>query len=214
MPLSGCYKLGNVSVAVWNITENEDMLLAMLPAEYSESVLEMKSPGRRLEWLAVRALIAHVYGPDERIVYNSVGKPFLKNADDCIGVSHTKGYAVLAYGNSGFGVDAELLSRNIMPLAGKIACDGERNLLDSECANEALLMKWCACEALFKLVGDLGGTFRDNVLVELPSFSSSGSFPVSLVGVDSQCGRFFKADYIIIDGLLLVICEPRFSSES
>lgn len=214
MPLSGCYKLGNVSVAVWKITESEDTLFAMLPAEYSCAVLEMKSPGRRLEWLAVRALLAHVYGPDERIVYNAVGKPFLKNSDDCIAVSHTKGYAVLAYGNGCFGVDAELLSRNIMSLSGKIVRDDERCLLERGNANEALLMKWCACEALFKLVGDVGGTFRDNVLVTLPSFSSSGSFPVSLVGVDSQCGKFFKAEYIVIDGLLLVICEPRFSSES
>ena len=208
MPRIGLYELGRVKVAVWRIDETESELLSVLPQEYSGEIFSMKSAVRRLEWLAVRVLLADIFGQEARIVYNSAGKPLLDGAALHIGISHTKGYAVLAFSESPFGVDAELLDRNILSIAGRLCSCSEDPFLDDAGANGRLLLKWCACEAMFKLVGNLGGTYRDNVVVSPPALSGCGSFPVLLRGVVSSLGRDYTADYLDTGGLLLVVCTP------
>ena len=208
MPQTGCYGFGDVSVAVWAITETEGELLAMLPAEYSCTLAGVVGNGRRLEWLAVRALLVSLFGPHERIVYDGAGKPSLASGKCRISISHTDGYALLAYGGSPFGVDVELVDRNLLPLARRVLRDDEAWIATAECANEMLLMRWCVSESLFKLVGNLGGTFRDNILMESAPLSCSGSIAVSLTGVRSGYGDGFVAEYRKVDGLLVVVCRP------
>lgn len=208
MPLSGNYRLGDVSVVVWSITENEDELLSQLPLEYVTVVQSMKSERRRMEWLAVRMLLSHLFGHEERIIYDEAGKPTLVKGEYNISISHTTGYAVLAYSDKPFGIDVELLDRDLLPLARKLLGDAEMALLDKWCVNELLLARWCACESLFKLVGDLGGTFKDNVIVRLSSLSDSGTFEVLLSGVTSFYGERFVANYRRCGDVLLVACTP------
>ena len=208
MPQTGCYGFGDVSVAVWAIRETEEELLAKLPAEYSCMISGIGSSKRRLEWLAVRALLLSLFGPHERIVYDGAGKPSLASGKYSISISHTDGYALLAYGGCPFGMDAELMDRNLLPIAKRLLRDDEAWVATAECANEMLLMRWCVSESLFKLVGNVGGTFRDNILMESVPLSCPGNISVLLSGVHSCYGDGFVAEYRKLDGLLVVVCRP------
>lgn len=208
MPLSGRYELGGVDVAVWRIAETEEELLSMLPAGHVAALQAMKSQKRRLEWLAVRALLATVLGPGEEIVYDMAGKPFLSSGRCNIGISHTNGYAVLAWSGKPFGVDAELAERNILSLSGRLLGENETASLPAERLNEALLAKWCACEALYKLVGNLGATYKDNVVIGNVPLSGKGVFALSLSGVQSLYGSDFEVNYLRTGSLLLFVCTP------
>ena len=207
MPLIKRYGLSGVDVWVWKIAETVDELLEMVPAECAAYAVEKFSSKKRCaEWLAVRAMVAQQFGNDVRIVYDLAGKPVLEGVCGNISISHTKGFAVLAFSREAvIGVDVELLSRNVIPLAGQfmqvvpsVAEYGER-------ANFIALLHWCAKEALFKIVGNLGGNFKENIIVAPFEPTTDGSMQLQVVGLG--CDACFEAEYCLDDDLLFVLCR-------
>ena len=75
--------------------------------------------------------------------------------------------------------------------------------------NRAALVDWCAKEALYKIVGDLGGNFKDNILVDGFGLEDEGRVALSLVGVDCPGELLYVADYSFYDDLLVVLCRRR-----
>ena len=167
MPLIKQYELLGIDVWVWKITETVDELSGIVPAECAAYAVEhFPSKKRCAEWLAVRAIVAQQFGDGVRIAYDRAGKPVLRGRHGNISISHTKGYAVFAFSREAeVGVDAELLQREALSLAGRFMQVVPTVEMYGERAGFIALLHWCAKEALFKIVGDLGGTFRDNMLV-------------------------------------------------
>ena len=209
MPLYRQYSVAGADVSVWKVTETLDELLGMVPAGCVAYALEeFASKKRCAEWLAVRVAVAQLFGEDARIVYDAAGKPRLDGIDGCISISHTEGYTVVAFSRNGeVGVDVELLARDVVPAARRFM---PLELLDGLSASErnsVALLHWCAKEALFKIVGNLGGTFKDNISVAPFVFEDKGQVQLSLVGVDNAGENGFVADYSVFDGLLVVLCR-------
>lgn len=207
MPLFRQYVIGGTEVSVWKITETLDELITLVPEECVKVCLEnFSSEKRRLEWLAVRAMVAQLLGPAARVVYDAAGKPSLLDSEFFISISHTDGYVAIAHSrNFEVGLDIELSSRNVLPVACRFM---PRELLDGVSlgvANRVALCHWCAKEALFKITGDLGGNFKDNISVVCHSVNESGVFPVEVVGLEYKGS--FVADYRFDAGLLVVLCR-------
>lgn len=206
MPLIKKYELLGVNVWVWKITETVDELLGVVPAECAAYAVEHFSSKKRCcEWLAVRAIVAQLFGDDVRIAYDRTGKPVLEGMRGNISISHTKGYAVLAFSpENAVGVDVELLSRKVLSLAGHFMSMVPTVDMYGERAGFIALLHWCAKEALFKIVGDLGGNFKDNILVTPFEPTTDGFMRVEVVGLD--CDLRFSAKYCVADDLLFVLC--------
>ncbi len=209
MPFLRQFQLSGVDILVWKITETVDELLKMVPDDCASYALEkFISKKRCSEWLAVRALLRLRLGDDVRIVYDAAGKPSLGGCGGCVSVSHTDGYAVVALSHDGeIGIDVESLSRDILPVSARFM---QSELLDDilPCKrNFVALVHWCAKEALFKIVGNLGGNFKDNILVGSFQSQEKGCVRLSLMGVDCALGVDFIADYAVADGLLFVLCR-------
>ena len=209
MPLCGQYKLAGVDVWVWNITETVDELLGLVPESCASYALRVfKSDKRCSEWLAVRAILASEFGDSVAIVYDDAGKPMLDGVCGSVTISHTDGYAVVAYSRDvDVGVDVERVSRNVVALAGRFMAAEILDKAAPDKRNFVALVHWCAKEALFKIVGNLGGNFKDNILVGAFEPQEKGSVQLSLFGVDSAAGANFVADYSVVDGLLFVLCR-------
>ena len=154
----------------------------------------------------MRAMVTQLFGPDVRVVYDNAGKPALEGVDVFISVSHTAGYAAIAYSEtSEVGLDMELDSRSVLAVANRFM-QGERLVgLSPYDANRLALCHWCSKEALFKITGDLGGNFKDNISVASFDVSLGGSFPVGVVGLGYKSS--YIADYLFVDGLLIVLCH-------
>ena len=207
MPLCGKYVCGEASVAVWEITETVGELQTLLDAPEASCVENFQSTERRCEWLAVRLLLKCMCGADARIVYDAAGKPFLEGGGACISVSHTKGYAALAVSRTcPVGLDIELAAREVGAVARRFMREQELVSVPASLHNAAKLLRWVASEALFKITGDLGGNYRDNIVPDKFLPACSGVFSLSLVGVPCASSGY-SVSYLFDGPLLIALCR-------
>lgn len=147
-----------VSLGLWQIDETLEKFYEYNPMlrEYSSFIEDKyKHDGRKLEFLAIRALLYEMLKirgiSDERIKeigeisHDSVGKPLLKGFH--ISISHTQGYAALIISrNQEVAVDIEYFSDRVERVAFKfMRRDENAQGLDE------LLVHWCAKETMYKL---------------------------------------------------------------
>ena len=215
MPLSVRHGWDGVDVWLWKITETADELSCLVPEEQAFYAREaFASVKRRAEWLAVRAILALKFGGRVQIVYDGAGKPLLDGVAGYVSVSHTKGYAVVAFSrDSEVGVDVELTSRDVMSVAGRFMPAESLDVYPPVERNRVALLNWCAKEALFKITGDLGGNFKENISVGNFELKACGRLPLSLVEVDCPGEPLYVADYSFNDDLLVVLCRKRSDAE-
>ena len=211
MPLHRKHCWDGVDVWVWKITETADELSRLVPGEQACYAREtFASEVRRAEWLAVRAIVAQQFGDKVRVVYDVAGKPSIEDVAGYISVSHTKGYAVVAFSREcEVGVDVELVSRDVLPVAGRFMPAESLDLFPSVERNKVALLNWCAKEALFKITGDLGGNFKDNISVGELGSGERGRVTLTLTGVDCLGEPLFVADYSFCEELLVVLCRKQ-----
>ena len=143
-------------VAVWHITESSDELYALLATHrYDAQLADKKNEARRAEWLAVRLLVKHLFGDVCEVAYHPTGRPYLKHGDVHISISHTKGYAVVAYhSTSPIGVDIEQISSRVERIAPRFTAPSESAYIENRTDGEREmyhLINWSAKETLYKL---------------------------------------------------------------
>ena len=143
-------------IAIWHITETSDELYALLDTEkYDSQLLGMKNEVRRAEWLAVRLLVKELFGPEAEVAYHPTGRPYLKNSTTHISISHTKGFAAVAYHHEALvGMDIEYLSSRVERIALRFTTRDEASYIDrhDESVRQMYhLINWSAKEALYKL---------------------------------------------------------------
>ena len=143
-------------IAIWHITETSDELYALLDTEkYDSQLLGMRNEVRRAEWLAVRLLVKELFGPEAEVAYHPTGRPYLKNSTTHISISHTKGFAAVAYHHEApIGMDIEYLSSRVERIALRFTTRDEASYIDRH--DESIrqmyhLINWSAKETLYKL---------------------------------------------------------------
>lgn len=156
MPKYCHYTFEDGGVAIWHITESVDELYALLATDkYDMQLSEKHHIARRAEWLAVRLLVKEFVGEDCEVAYHATGRPYLKGSDVYISISHTKGFAVLAYHyKKRIGVDIEYFSSRVERVVDRFTSLGELSYIeghDDSCRQMYYLINWSAKEALYKL---------------------------------------------------------------
>ena len=150
-----------VSLGLWQIDETtKDFYERSARLAQYEPLLDKryKHDGRKLEFLAVRALLHSMLamgGCSEaqidrmgEITHNQAGKPLLRGYH--ISVSHTQGFAAVILSKSReVAVDVEYFSDRVRRVAAKFMRKDEKAPdLDS------LLVHWCSKETVYKLFSD------------------------------------------------------------
>ena len=157
MPKCAHHTFEGGGIAIWHITESVEVLYAMLDTQrYDAALSNIHHEARMKEWLAVRVLLAHVLGPDKVIAYYPTGKPHLADGSYHISISHTKGYAAIAYHYTHeVGVDIEGISPRVERIADRFTHASEMAYIANCEAQERLmrlLINWSAKETLYKCV--------------------------------------------------------------
>lgn len=150
-----------VSLGLWQMDESPEQLFDLYPhlLPYRSSLDDKyKNDGRKLEFLAIRALMyemLRVNGASKGLLshagdftHNEQGKPLFRGYH--VSISHTKGYAALILSKkSEVAVDIEYMSDRVERIASKFLRKDER--ADSL---DAKLVHWCAKETVFKLFSE------------------------------------------------------------
>ena len=157
-----------VSLGLWQMDESPEQLFDLYPhlLPYRSSLDDKyKKDGRKLEFLAIRALMyemLRVNGASKGLLshagdftHNGQGKPLFRGYH--VSISHTKGYAALILSKkSEVAVDIEYMSDRVERIASKFLRKDER--ADSL---DAKLVHWCAKETVFKLFSEENLLFED-----------------------------------------------------
>lgn len=157
-----------VSLGLWQMDESPEQLFDLYPhlLPYRSSLDDKyKNDGRKLEFLAIRALMyemLRVNGASKGLLshagdftHNGQGKPLFRGYH--VSISHTKGYASLILSKkSEVAVDIEYMSDRVERIASKFLRKDER--ADSL---DAKLVHWCAKETVFKLFSEENLLFED-----------------------------------------------------
>lgn len=157
-----------VSLGLWQMDESVEQLCNQYPhLQPYRSMLDekYKSDGRKLEFLAIRALMYEMLKANGAskgllshagdISHNEAGKPLFRGYH--ISITHTKGYAALILSKTKeVAVDIEYFNDRVERIASKfLRKDEKAEGLDS------LLVHWCAKETVFKLFSEDNLQFGD-----------------------------------------------------
>lgn len=143
-------------IAIWHITESSSELYEQLDTHrYDARLATLTHEGRRAEWLAVRLLVSQVLGSDKEIAYHATGRPYLTDGSYHISITHTRGYAAIAYHRSArIGVDIEYISSRVERIAHRFTHASEAAYLDAAPAAQRTMLQlinWSAKETLYKI---------------------------------------------------------------
>ena len=150
-----------VSLGLWQMDEEVEQLFEQYPhlqAYRSSLEAKYKQEGRKLEFLAIRALMYEMLKANGAskgllshagdITHNEAGKPLFRGYH--ISVSHTKGYAALILSrNQEVAVDIEYFSDRVERISSKFLRKDEKAV-----DQDSMLVHWCAKETVYKLFSE------------------------------------------------------------
>ena len=151
-----------MTVGVWKVEESHEYLRSMFQdfSIYEEGYARFTSDKRKVEWLAVRALLKELCGEEKSVSYYPSGKPYLTDGSARISFSHTQGYvAVAVHPCKEVAVDIEQYGTRVKRVAHKFIRGDEQIPAEPLQEIQALLLHWSAKETLYKLLDKEGVDF-------------------------------------------------------
>jgi 4'-phosphopantetheinyl transferase EntD len=200
-------------LGVWELEEEEGRLAAL--AGWAEAPPHTNALRRR-EYLAVRALAMEMDIDPTRIDYLPSGKPFLRDSEHSLSISHTKKFVGLVLSEHPMvGLDLEYRSDRIQRIKDKFMHPDEIAEWNRSCTPDTsvdgLLLHWCAKEALFKAVPEEGIDFRQELHISgFQAPQTTGRFR----GCFTRTGNWFEIDYRIFPEFVLTCSFSAKSTES
>ncbi|MFD1771467.1 4'-phosphopantetheinyl transferase family protein [Sphingobacterium suaedae] len=155
--------------AIWKIEETTEELLARLQLDEREKAkLESLSKGKRtLHWLATRVLLRYLLKTEEYIACPSDanGKPYLPDYPFKISLTHSFDYAGVLMSTQGeCGIDLEIVKDKVLRIKEKFMKPTELAFIQDNNV-EQLYACWCAKEAVYKLQGNKGVSFLEDMSI-------------------------------------------------
>lgn len=167
------------------------------------------SEKRRCEWLAARILVKKLVGSGVDVCYSPEGKPMLSDGSRFLSISHTACYvAVALHRNCSIGVDVEMFGTKVQKLYSRFLGASEIESLDKNNTLAAMLLHWSAKEALFKIVGNRGGSYAENFSLSPFIVTASGSFTISYVD-DGVLKKKYPVIYFVEHDYVFTLCIDR-----
>jgi len=165
--------------AIWKIEETAEELLGKLQLNDAEQAkLKQLSKGKRtLHWLATRVLLHYLLHTDEYINCPSDqnGKPYLPDFPFKISLTHSYEYAgVMLSRNGECGMDLEIVKDKVVRIKEKFLKPDELEFINVENEIKHLYACWCAKEAVYKLQGNKGVSFLEDMTIKSFNYKPQG----------------------------------------
>jgi 4'-phosphopantetheinyl transferase len=171
MPLLDFYTLPDfeATLGIWEIHENIFFFsdrLELFPEEFKE--IESLKERKLLEWYCSRYLL-HIMSNREirgACLKDEFGKPYLKNSDYHISMSHSHEFTAVIASRNRVGIDIQYKVEKIYRIAGRVLSDKEMEDLQKIYSLDALHVYWGAKEAMYKIYGRKEIEFKKELIVD------------------------------------------------
>lgn len=194
-------------ICVWEISEDEDGLRRMcapIPSEELEELQIIKSPARRKERLAVRALLNVMFPEKLYLGHHDNGKPYLQNSAVEISIAHCSRFvAIIAHPEESVGIDIESLDRDFSAVERRALSEDEKEDLSDRNTNLQLAIYWCAKEAIYKRMSRNGVDFAKQIAVEHFTPREEGELEATFIHRDGE-EETFELNYEVFDNHVMV----------
>ena len=147
----------NQSLGIWEISESINDLKALTKGVKLDQI---KSQKRKLEILAVRALLEKMCG-NVKLNYNKYGAPILDNKKK-ISISHSKQLVAIIVSEFNSAIDTETITNRILKIKNKFISTND-NINDSQ---EDLTIAWSTKECIFKWHQKGNLNFKDDISIK------------------------------------------------
>ena len=145
------------SIGVWKISESINELKAL---NENMKFDQVKSEKRKLEILAVRALLKKMRG-NAKLDYNKYGAPILYD-NKKISISHSKQLVAIIVSELKSGIDIEINSERVFKVKNKFLSNND---ITNE-SQEDLTIAWSTKECIFKWHQKGNLNFKDDILIK------------------------------------------------
>ncbi|MBD1430929.1 MULTISPECIES: 4'-phosphopantetheinyl transferase family protein [Sphingobacterium] len=171
--------------AIWKIEESTEELLSKLQLDDNEQdKLRQLSKGKRtLHWLATRVLLRYLLQTDNYIncPSDTNGKPYLPDFPYKISLTHSYEYAGVMLSTKGeCGMDLELVMDKVVRIKEKFLKPEELEFIQPEQDVLQLYACWCAKEAVYKLQGNKGVSFLEDMTIKPFNYKPQGVMTLDL----------------------------------
>ncbi len=194
-------------IYVWEITESEEELRELcnpIPTEESEEIEILKSPARRKEKLAVRALLNEMFPEKVYLGHHDNGKPYLQNMVTEISISHTNRFvAIITHPEEDLGIDIESINRDFSAVKKKALSEEEIEDLSEKNTNLHLAIYWSAKEAIYKRMSKSGVDFAEQIELERFTPRNEGELEAVFIHKDGEEDEFYL-EYEIFEDHVMV----------
>jgi len=203
MALAKSEMIGEESAwGLWQITETEEELAYLALESCPDDII---APLKRKEFLAgralVKALVEKVGGEYSGIRKDEQGKPYLKDHDHEISLSHSSPYVAAQINrNSAVGIDIEQPKEKLLRVAPRVLSETEGEDAGDNIVKHCVY--WCAKEAMYKLYGKRGLHFNSQLNLEPFELKRSGELQgyIRANGMPTvvSLGYLVKEDYVLV----------------
>ena len=140
----------NASILFWKYNEEDvfDHQALIEPENFAK--VEHYHPKKLIEYLMIREMLK-MLKPDHKILYKTIGQPYLFPKDAFISITHSYPFAALAVSRKRVGIDFERIMPKILRIKHKFLHPTEIPWTENKNEVHFLTVIWVIKEALYKL---------------------------------------------------------------
>ncbi len=158
----------DIKLGVWRMDEDIEFFESNLDL-YEEELDEIEplTSKKKFEWLCSRYLLHILSGRKLRgpCIKDQYGKPYLKDSEYYISISHSFNMCAVIASKNSIGVDIQKLVTKIERIKDKFIRSDENTAQQSEHHLEKLHIYWGAKESIYKAYGKKNLNFKDHMKI-------------------------------------------------
>jgi 4'-phosphopantetheinyl transferase len=205
MPLENLKITANRIWGLWKISEDRQSLEQQIqPFEPVSS--ELTNPNKILEFLSSRVLLKELLRKwdisYQGLTKDEAGKPYLKNSDLHISLSHSYPYvAALIDQEKSVGIDLEQPKEKLLRIAERVLSKREYENAGNDVVKHCIY--WCAKEALIKVYGKRHLHLAKELAIEPFELAQNGVLSGSIIADNTT--KNYALDYHVYDNFVVVL---------
>lgn len=206
MPFFKDYTTTDSTILFWKYSNKDTFNSELLIEQENREKVENFHPKKRIEYLMIRQMLKSVF-PDHKILYKSIGQPYLFPKDAFISITHSYPFAALAISKKRVGIDIERIMPKIHRIKEKFVHPDEAIWVKGEHETELLTVIWVIKEALYKLHPSKYWSLKKHYKVE--PFSLDDLSDVKCCVFDSKYEDRYSAKITKVEDLYFAIIEEN-----